>query len=87
MAEAGIEPDDVAFFKKDFDFVNGRIYAVWITGSESVILKRVFESNNVYVLNSENTHIAPIVVGNSEAFIIGELFGIYKRWKWTNERV
>ena len=87
MAEAGIEPGDVAFFKKDFDFVNGRIYAVWITGNESVILKRVFESNNVYVLNSENTHIAPIVVSNNEAFIIGELFGIYKRWKWTDEKI
>ena len=87
MAEAGIEPDDVAFFKKDFEFINGRIYAVWITGEESVILKRVFESNNVYVLNSENTHIPPIVIDNTKAFIIGELFGIYKKWKWTDEKI
>lgn len=87
MSEAGIEPADVAFFKKDFNFVNGRIYAVWIKGEESVILKRVFSSNGVYVLNSENKHIPPIVIGTAEADIMGELFGIYKRWKWDNEKI
>lgn len=82
MSEAGISPGDVALFKKDFKFIDGRIYAVWITGEESIILKRVFASNNGYILESENKGIPPIVVENNNAFILGELYGLYKIWKW-----
>lgn len=82
MSDAGINPGNVALFKKDFRFVDGRIYAVWISGEESVILKRVFATSNGYILESENKGIPPIVVENNNAFIIGELFGLFKIWRW-----
>lgn len=82
MSDAGINPGNVALFKKDFRFVDGRIYAVWISGEESVILKRVFATRNGYILESENKGIPPIVVENNNAFIIGELFGLFKIWEW-----
>ena len=82
MSDAGIVPGDIAFFKHNFKFISGRIYAVWIEGAESVILKRVYPQNNSYVLISENANIPPIVVENNKAIIVGELFGIYKEWRW-----
>ena len=83
MSDAGINPTDIAFFTKDYKFKEGRIYAVWMIGSESVILKRVYIKKNHYVLMSENSNMAPIVLEMNEAFIIGELTGIYKQWKWN----
>ena len=82
MADAGINPGDIAFFKRDFTFSPGRIYAVWITGNESVILKKVYANGNGYALMSENPNIQPIFIENNQAIIIGELFGIYKEWRW-----
>ena len=82
MSEAGIEPRDIAFFAKDYEFVNGRIYAVWIIDNESVILKKVYDDGDRYILMSENSNMAPLSIDKKEIFIIGELFGIYKEWKW-----
>ena len=82
MSDAGIKPGDIAFFTRDFKFIEGHIYAVWIMGNESVILKKVYTQGNNYVLASENTNIAPLVIENNQAIILGELFGIYKEWRW-----
>ena len=82
MSEIGICPGDVAFFTKDCRYIEGHIYAVWIMGKDSVILKKVYVQHNNYVLVSENKDIPPIVVENNEALIIGELLALYKEWKW-----
>lgn len=82
MADAGVEIGDIVFFRKDHAFVEGRIYALWLTGNESVILKRVYDKDTHFVLVSENINMAPLVIDKNDAFIIGELSGIYKEWKW-----
>ena len=82
MSDAGINPGDIAFFTKDYTFKEGHIYAVWITGKDSVILKRVYHQGTNFVLISENANESPMVIDHNHAFIIGELFGIYKEWKW-----
>lgn len=82
MSDAGIEPGDIAFFTKDYDFLNGRVYAVYIIDEESVILKKVYDDNDRYILMSENSNMAPLSLEKKRVLIIGELFGIYKEWKW-----
>lgn len=82
MSGAGIFPGDIAFFTKSYTFQEGRIYAVWLIEEEAVILKKVYIKNNQYVLVSENNSLAPIFIEFGKAFIIGELAGIYKEWKY-----
>lgn len=85
MSGAGIDVGDIAFFTKDYQFTEGKIYAVWILDRDSVALKRVYIRDNKYVLVSEHSEFFPLVIENNEAFIIGELNGLYK--KWNNEKV
>lgn len=85
MAEAGITFGDVGFFSKNYNFREGNIYAVWMIGAESAMLKKVYIRDNKYIFVSANSNMAPLVVENNEAFIIGELIGVYK--KWNNEEV
>ena len=80
MNGAGIDVGDVVFFSKDFEFVEGNIYAVWILNRESIALKKVYIRDNKYILVSENDDFPPIVVGNLEAVIVGELVGLFKHW-------
>ena len=78
MINAGIDDGDIAFIKKDFNFKEGNIYAVWQIGEELSYLKRVYIKNNAYFLVSENPAHHPIVIENNEAFVLGELVGLYK---------
>lgn len=80
MNGAGIDVGNVVFFSKDFEFVEGNIYAVWILNRESIALKKVYIRDNKYILVSENDDFPPIVVGSDEAFIVGELVGLFKHW-------
>ena len=41
MVDAGINGGDYALIRKDFDFINGRIYAVRINSDCEVVLKKV----------------------------------------------
>lgn len=82
MDGMGIEPGDIALFKKDYRFTDGRVYAVWLIDLEEVILKRVYKQNDQYTLLSANPNLAPLNIDIGKAFIIGELSGIRKKWKW-----
>lgn len=82
MEGMGINPGDIALFKKDYRFTDGRIYAVWLIDLEQVILKRVYKQNDQYTLLSANPDLAPLNIDIGKAFIIGELSGIRKKWKW-----
>lgn len=78
MLGAGIDYGDIAFFSKDFVFVDGNIYAIWNVVTEAVGFKRVFARDNKLILVSEHADFAPLVIDNNQAFIIGELTGVYK---------
>ena len=82
MTGMGIEPGDIALFKKDYKFTDGRVYAVWLIDLEEVILKRVYMQNDQYTLLSSNPDLAPLNIDIGKAFIIGELSGIRKKWRW-----
>ena len=84
MTGVGINPGDVGLFSKNYKFKDGNIYAVWLIGVDSAMLKRVYVRDNKYVFISENANMAPLIVENNEAFIMGELVGLYK--KWSNEK-
>lgn len=78
MINANIDDGDIAFMRKQFKFKEGNIYAIWQIGEELSYLKRVYIRNNAYFLVSENPVYEPLVLDNSEAFILGELVGLYK---------
>ena len=85
MEGAGINIGDIALFTKNFNFIEGRIYAVWILDRESIALKKVYHREGKFILVSEHSDFFPIVVGHNEALIVGELNGLYK--KWNHEEV
>lgn len=78
MADVGIEYGDIALFSKDYTFGEGNIYAVWVTFMESVAFKRVYTKGKLLVLISEHNDFAPLILENEEAYIIGELTGVFK---------
>lgn len=81
MTGAGADIGDIVFFDKEYTFVEGNIYAVWVIGANSTAFKRVFIRDDKYILVSEHPNTFPLVIGTNEAFIIGEMVGLYKRWK------
>ena len=81
MADVGIEYGDVALFSNvapGESIVEGRIYAVWSTDTESVAFKRVFIKDNMLILISEHKDFYPLCLESSKAYIIGELTGLFK---------
>lgn len=81
MADVGIDYGDIAFFCKNFKFVDGNIYAVWNVVTEAVGFKRIYTSGNNLILISEHNDFAPLVIDSSQVIIIGELIGVYKEIK------
>lgn len=86
MADVGIELGDIAFFSKDYAFIEGNIYAVWVISTESVAFKRVFTSDDKFILLSAHSDFTPLVLDKDQAFIIGELTGLYKNIN-QNEKI
>lgn len=76
MIEANINDGDLVLLRKDFEFVNGNIYAVLI--DDEATLKRVYKTGNTYTLNPANVNYQPIILdGEKEAMIVGEMVGVY----------
>lgn len=76
MIDANINDGDLVLLRKDFEFVNGNIYAVLI--DDEATLKRVYKTGNTYTLNPANVNYQPIILdGEKEAMIIGEMVGVY----------
>lgn len=77
MIDANINDGDLVLLRKDFEFVNGNIYAVLI--DDEATLKRVYKTGNTYTLNPANVNYQPIVLtDNEEAMILGEMVGVYQ---------
>lgn len=76
MIDANINDGDLVLLRKDFEFVNGNIYAVLI--DDEATLKRVYKTGNTYTLNPANVNYQPIILdGEKEAMIVGEMVGVY----------
>lgn len=76
MIDANIHDGDLVFIKKDFEIINGNIYAVLI--EEEATLKRVNRLGEKFILNPANSNYEPIILdGSKESMILGEMIGVY----------
>lgn len=76
MIDANIHDGDLVFIKKDFEIINGNIYAVLI--EEEATLKRVNRLGGKFILNPANSNYQPIILdGSKESMILGEMVGVY----------
>ncbi len=78
MRDANIFHGDIAFLRKNYEFVNGGIYAVVFGADENAVLKRVYQQGDSLLLMPCNQLYNPISIPASEPFTIcGELVGVY----------
>lgn len=78
MRDANIFHGDIAFLRKNYEFMNGGIYAIVYGSEENAVLKRVYKQGDALLLMPCNQLYDPITVPADEPFTIcGELIGVY----------
>lgn len=78
MKDANIFHGDIAFLRRNYEFMNGGIYAVVYGSEENAVLKRVYKQGDALLLMPCNQLYDPISVPADEPFTIcGELIGVY----------
>ena len=78
MKDANIYHGDIAFLRKNFEFMNGGIYAVVYGDEQNAVLKRVYKQENSLLLMPCNQRYSPVTVDSNDPFTIcGELIGVY----------
>ena len=77
MIDANIYDGDVAFLRKDFDFIDGEIYAVCYGAEESASLKKLYKVDNKMMLQPCNADYTAIFVDVDDVVIVGECIGTY----------
>ncbi len=77
MVDAGIYDGDVAFLRKDFDFIDGEIYAVCYGAEESASLKKLYKTDNKMLLQPCNSDYAAEFIDADDVVIVGECIGTY----------
>ena len=77
MIDANIYDGDVAFLRKDFDFIDGEIYAVCYGAEESASLKKLYKVDNKMMLQPCNTDYTAAFVDADDVVIVGECIGTY----------
>lgn len=77
MVDAGIYDGDVAFLRKDFDFIDGEIYAVCYGAEESASLKKLYKADDKIMLQPCNSDYAAAFVNVDDVVIVGECIGTY----------
>lgn len=77
MVDANIYDGDVAFLRKDFDFMDGEIYAVCYGAEESASLKKLYKVDNKMMLQPCNSDYTAEFVDSDDVVIVGECIGTY----------
>lgn len=77
MIDANIYDGDVAFLRKDFDFIDGEIYAVCYGAEESASLKKLYKVDNKMMLQPCNADYTAAFVDVDDVLIVGECIGTY----------
>ncbi len=77
MIDANIYDGDVAFLRKDFDFIDGEIYAVCYGAEESASLKKLYKVDNKMMLQPCNANYTAAFVDVDDVVIVGECIGTY----------
>lgn len=78
MKDANIFHGDIAFLRKNFEFVDGGIYAIVYGSEQNAVLKRVYQQGDSVLLMPCNQMYSPVTIREDEPFTIcGELVGVY----------
>lgn len=78
MKDANIFHGDIAFLRKNFEFIDGGIYAIVYGSEQNAVLKRVYQQGDSLLLMPCNQMYSPMTIGEDEPFTIcGELVGVY----------
>lgn len=78
MKDANIFHGDIAFLRKNYEFVNGGIYAIVFGDEQNAVLKRVYKQESSLLLMPCNQNYSPITIPSTEPYAIcGELVGVY----------
>ena len=77
MIDANIYDGDVAFLRKDFDFIDGEIYAVCYGAEESASLKKLYKVDNKMMLQPCNSDYTSVFIDVDDVVIVGECIGTY----------
>ena len=77
MIDANIYDGDVAFLKKDFDFVDGEIYAVCYGAEDSASLKKLYKADDKIMLQPCNSDYTSVFIDADDVVIVGECIGTY----------
>lgn len=77
MIDANIYDGDIAFLRKDCDFIDGEIYAVCYGAEESASLKKLYKVDNKMMLQPCNSDYTATFVDVDDVVIVGECIGTY----------
>lgn len=77
MIDANIYDGDFAFIRKNFDFIDGEIYAVCYGTDESASLKKLYKVDNKIMLQPCNPDYAAAFIDVDDVVIVGECIGTY----------
>lgn len=78
MVEANILDGDIAFFKKDFVFESGQIYAVVIKGENVGSIKKVHQKEDKLILEACNKNYSPDIYDVDDVHICGKYKGLLR---------
>ena len=78
MIDAEIYDGDIAFILADYDFQDGKIYAVIYGIDERATLKKIYREDDHLILMPCNTEYKPIIVDPDDVCVIGECIGVYR---------
>lgn len=77
MIDANIYDGDIAFLRKDFDFIDGEIYAVCYGAEESASLKKLYKADDKLMLQPCNSDYTSVFIDADDVVIVGECIGTY----------
>ncbi len=78
MIDAEIYDGDIAFILADYDFQDGKIYAVIYGIEEKASLKKLYREDGHWILMPCNTEYKPIIADPNDVCVIGECIGVYR---------
>ena len=79
MIDAGIYDGDIAFLQKDFELIDGEIYAVVFGAEDSATLKQLYRDGKTVILQPCNKEYKPIIVDYVDLYVVGLLVGVYHK--------
>lgn len=78
MMDAEIYDEDIVFIRKDFEYEDGKIYAVVYGAQQDAVLRKIYRDGSKVILTPCNNSYKPLVMDPDDIFIIGECVGMYR---------